>query len=244
LIGIKAAARLGGFGVGSNNPDTGDGVIVGITLSPEQIRAAPPEVRRWLEKEIAASLNFQPEPQAMEVGSKHLVRCSPEEAAAIFASIRGMLPVVNTFFEFGREGESIGQEGVEAYRLADMLRHTRLQSLEQLGACLQVIDEAVRRVRNDANVTLYALDRRGYCVIATATQQSILGVWRLVIAGHGLAGDQGAGGPDAARAEAPAPVFPTIFGVIPPAALHMAGSAGMPAVPTGAGVEPGEGNPG
>ncbi|MGA2794582.1 MAG: hypothetical protein ABSE69_13825 [Roseiarcus sp.] len=218
--------------------------MVGITLSPEQIRAAPPEVRRWLEREIAASFNVQPEPPAIEADSKHLVRCGPEEAAAIFASIRGMLPVVNTFFEFGREGESIGQEGVEAYRLADMLRHTRLQSLEQLGACLQVIDEAVRRVRNDANATLYALDRRGYCVIATATQQSILAVWRQVIAGHGLGGGPDAAGPEAARAEAPAPVFPSIFGAIPPAALHMAGSAGTAARPAGAGVEQGENNPG
>ncbi|MGO8799412.1 MAG: hypothetical protein ACLQE9_04040 [Roseiarcus sp.] len=207
--------------------------MVGITLSPEQIRGAPAEVRRWLEREIAASLNLRPEPQAMEGGGKHLARCGPEEAAAVFAAIRGMLPVVNTFFEFGREGESIGQEGVEAYRLADMLRHTRLQSVEQLVACLQVIDEAVRRVLNDPGATLYALDRRGYCVIAATTQQSILGVWRKVIAGHGLTG-----APDAAPSEAPA-VFPPIFGAIPPAALHM-GAAAAPVSPGGAGG----GNPG
>jgi hypothetical protein len=217
--------------------------MVGITLSPEQIRTAPPEVRRWLEREIAAVLNVQPEPQAMEVGSKHLVQCGPEEAVAIFAAIRGMLPVVDTFFELGREGEGIGEEGVEAYRLADMLRRTRLQSLEQLVACLQVIDEAVRRVRDDVNATLYALDRRGYCVIATATQRSILGVWRQFIAGHGLAGAQPAGGPDAARAEAPAPGFPEIFGAVPPAALHMGGATATVARPAGASVEQGEGSP-
>lgn len=244
MIRIKAAAPLGGFGLALNNRDTGDGVIVGITLSPEQIRTAPPEVRRWLEREIAASFNFQPEPQAMEVGARHLVRCSPEEAAAIFASIRGMLPVVNTFFEFGREGESIGQEGVEAYRLADMLRHTRLQSLEQLGACLQIIDQAVRSIRNDASATLYALDRRGYCVIATTTQQSILGVWRQVIAGHGLGNIQAAGGPETARAETSAPLFPVIFGAIPPASLHMEGSAPPATGPAGASVDHNENKPG
>jgi hypothetical protein len=244
LIGIKAAARPGGFGAAPDNPETGADVMVGITLSPEQIRVAPPEVRRWLEKEIAASFNSQAEPQVMEVGSKHLVRCSPEEAVAIFASIRGMLPVVNTFFELGREGERIGEEGVEAYRLVDMLRRTRLQSLEQLVACLQVNDEAVRRVRDDANATLYALDRRGYCVIAAATQHSILGVWRQVIAGHGLGGVQAAEGPDAARAEASAPGFPEIFGAIPPAALHMGGVAGTVARPAAAEVEQSEGNSG
>jgi hypothetical protein len=34
--------------------------MVGITLSPEQIRAAPPEVRRWLEHELAVSLGLNP----------------------------------------------------------------------------------------------------------------------------------------------------------------------------------------
>jgi hypothetical protein len=30
--------------------------MVGVTLSPEQMRNAPPEVRRWLEQEILACL--------------------------------------------------------------------------------------------------------------------------------------------------------------------------------------------
>lgn len=84
-----------------------------------------------------------------------------------------MLPAVNVFFELGRTGESVGRDGIEAFRLTDMMRHTRLQSLEQVIACLQAINEAARHVRQDANASLYFLDRRGYCLIAVETQQSI-----------------------------------------------------------------------
>jgi hypothetical protein len=31
--------------------------MIGITLSPEQIGQAPPEVRRWLEQQIVGVLN-------------------------------------------------------------------------------------------------------------------------------------------------------------------------------------------
>ena len=34
--------------------------MVGLTLTPEQIRKAPPEVRRWLEREVATTLGQEP----------------------------------------------------------------------------------------------------------------------------------------------------------------------------------------
>ena len=34
--------------------------MVGITLTPEQIRSAPLDVRRWIERELAASLGLRP----------------------------------------------------------------------------------------------------------------------------------------------------------------------------------------
>ena len=70
--------------------------MVGVTLSPEQIRNAPPEVRRWLEQELLASLGLQ-QPET-EAGAPQLAPCSEEEAAAILSLIQGMLPVVNVFF--------------------------------------------------------------------------------------------------------------------------------------------------
>ncbi len=155
--------------------------MVGITLSPEQVRSAPPEVRKWLEHEIARSLGLMGAPADFGSDPDHLVAVTTDQAAAIFASIRGMLPVVNVFFELGREGESIGRADIEAYRLPDIARHARLQSPEQLEACLDAINGALRLVRHDPKATLYALDERGYCLIAAATQRSILAVWREVV---------------------------------------------------------------
>jgi hypothetical protein len=206
--------------------------MVGITLTAEQIRAAPPEVRRWLEHELAVSLGLRP-PEA-DVGRRgaagRLAACSAEEIAGALSLIGNMLPAVNVLFELGREGASIGQEGIEAFRLVDIQRHVRLQSVDQVAACLQIINDAVRRVRNDAETSLCLVDERGYCVIAEASQQNIRRVWQQVVAGHGLPSTGPSIGPGAAPAAGPAgaaaagrSAFPSLSGVVPPSAVHMDG---------------------
>ena len=203
--------------------------MVGITLSPDEIRGAPQEVRRWLEREIVAAFDLRPEPEPPHSGAEHLVACSREEAAAIYVAIRGVLPVVNVFFELGREGASVGKGDVEAYALADMLRHARLQNLEQLAACLQVLNEVARRIRGDANATLYLLDGRGGCLVATPTQRSILGVWRQVVAGQDVASADAAAGAAAAPSASAA-------AAVPRASIHMGDALG--AAPPQAGPAP------
>ncbi len=134
--------------------------MVGITLTPEQLRSAPLDVRRWIERELAASLGLRPgEVSAAQPQPEHLVACTLEEAAAVLSLIQGMFPVVNVFFELGRQGASVGSEGLEAFRLADILRHTRLQNMSQVTAFLDIINQAVRRVRADPAATLYVLAR-------------------------------------------------------------------------------------
>jgi hypothetical protein len=161
--------------------------MVGITLSPEQIRAAPPEVRRWLEHELAVSLGLNPPALPItQPSSPRLAACTPEEAAKVLSLILGMLPVVNVFFELGREGAAPG-EGIEAFRLADIMRHTRLEARDQVLACLEVLDQAVQRVRNDPGATFHAVDERGYCLVAAQTQRSIRAIWQQIIAQRELA---------------------------------------------------------
>ncbi len=158
--------------------------MVGVTLSPEQIRNAPPEVRRWLEQELLASFGLrQP---ATEPGAPQLVSCSEDEAAAVLSVIQGMLPVTNVFFELGRDGITVEGEGLTAFRLTDILRHTRLQTLEQVIACLDAISAAARRIRGDSHAALYGLDNQGHCFIATQTQRSILHVWQQIIAARNI----------------------------------------------------------
>jgi hypothetical protein len=156
--------------------------MVGITLSPEQIRAAPPEVRQWLEHELAVSLGLNPPALPITQPSPpHLAACSPEEAAQVLSLVQGVLPVVHVFFELGREGAAPG-EGIEAFRLTDIMRHTRLEVPDQVLACLEVLDQAVQRVRNDPSATFHAVDERGYCLVAAQTQRSIRAIWQQLVA--------------------------------------------------------------
>ena len=156
--------------------------MVGITLSPEQIRAGPPEVRRWLEHELAVSFGLNPPALPITQPSPpHLAACTPEEAAQVLSLIQGMLPVVHVFFELGREGAA-PSEGIEAFRLADIMRHTRLEVPDQVLACLEVLDQAVQRVRNDPGATFHAVDERGYCLVAAQTQRSIRAIWQQLVA--------------------------------------------------------------
>jgi hypothetical protein len=190
--------------------------MVGITLSPEQIRTAPPVVRQWLEREIAHSLGLGPSAEPGPPDAPHLAACSPQEAMAIYASIRSMLPVVSVFFEFGREGTAIGDQGLVAFRLADMLRDTRLPDPQHLATCLDVIDRAFRLARGDDHAVLSILDPRGYCIVAEATRRSVLAVWEQEMAVQQL--------PDGAEPEgvevSPADHFST-SGALPPQSIHL-----------------------
>lgn len=180
--------------------------MVGITLTPEQIRSAPLDVRRWLEREVAATLGLRPLEASMEQPqAEHLVACSLEEAAAVLSLIQGMFPVVNVFFELGRQGASVGGEGLEAFRLVDILRHTRLQDVNQVISLLEIINHAVRRVRNDPSATLFVLDSRGDCIIAAQTQQNISRLWHQVIGGPEFPVEQFNSGSSGAKPEPSAP---------------------------------------
>jgi hypothetical protein len=150
--------------------------MAAITLSPEQIRRAPAEVRRWL-RGIATSLDVDLDAVASS-GQQNLSACSTEEAGAIYEKIRGIFQAVNVFFELGRDGELVINEGLVAHRLVDMLQYTRLQTIQQLSACLQIINQAARELSNDPEISLYVIDQRDYCFVLADTQRSIAAVWR------------------------------------------------------------------
>jgi hypothetical protein len=172
--------------------------MIGITLTSEQIRTAPPEVRRWIEREVMASLGQRSRP-AEEPHGEHLAVCSDREAEAVLAQIQGVLPVVNVFFELGRQGAIFGQPNIEAFRLLDIAHHTRLPDVTQVVACLDIINQAFSSARGDATARFCALDREGHCFIALETQQNIQRLWHKVITSQQLALEE-----DTASAPAPA----------------------------------------
>jgi len=165
--------------------------MIGITLSTDQIRTAPAEVRHWIEQQVIASLGLSAEPPAAErPHASHLVACSTEEAATVLAQIQDFMPAMNVLFEFGRPGISYGQPPMMAFRLIDILHHTRLQNVGQVMACLDAINQALAEVRHDEGARFCVFDNEGHCFIAPQTQQSILRLWQDMLARqHPTSGD-------------------------------------------------------
>lgn len=157
--------------------------MIGITLTTDQIRNAPKDVRQWIEHEVIASLGLAAEPpMSVPAQATHISACSEEEAAAILAQVRGMLPAVNVFFEFGRPGVAFGQPPVMAFRLIDILHHTKLQNMGQVMTCLEAINDAFTRLRGDPSVRFCGYDNEGHCFVAPETQVSVAALWHAVIA--------------------------------------------------------------
>lgn len=158
--------------------------MIGITLTTDQIRNAPPQVRQWIEHQVMASLGLAAETPATAepVHGAHLVPCTPDEAAAVLAQIQGLMPAVNVFFEFARPGISYGQPPVMAFRLIDILYHTRLQNIGQVEECLAAINAALARLRRDPAARFCGFDNQGHCLIAPETQHSVAALWQDVLA--------------------------------------------------------------
>jgi hypothetical protein len=181
LIKINAMRQR----MGHQGSDTsGSRTMAGITLSAEEIKAAPPEVRRWLEQEMVRAFGVQPAPAP--AATHALVGCNVEEARDMLALLQGMLPAVSVFFELGREAASVAVHGLRAFRIADILRHARLQSPDQAVQCLEVLAQALQRVRGDPEAAFFALDDHGHCMVAEATMRSIFRLWQEIVAQRGL----------------------------------------------------------
>ena len=96
--------------------------MIGITLTTDQIRNAPPQVRQWIEHEVIAALGLAADtapPAAEPNQGAHLIGCTPEEATAVLTQIHGLIPAFNVFFEFARPGISFGQPPAMAFRLIE-----------------------------------------------------------------------------------------------------------------------------
>lgn len=157
--------------------------MVGISLTAEQIRAAPPEVRHWIEQQITALLAPAAEAPPQQ---RHLAALNPSDAQALLEQIEDILPVVSVFFELGRENAGVPVQGMRVFRLPEILRHTRLESVAQVIECLEVINEALRQVRHDAEAMFCGVDREGRCFVSEVTSRSILTLWQGIVASRGL----------------------------------------------------------
>ena len=122
--------------------------MTSFTLSIEQVRSAPPEVRRWIEREITtavAALNrSQHDPS--QVHEAALAACMPQEASQLFEMIKGNFLLSQVFFELARDmPNSHGAAPLHPLSVADILRHTRLGDGDRLVDCFTAINQAFRR---------------------------------------------------------------------------------------------------
>ena len=158
-----------------------------MTGTVEEIRAAPPEVRRWLKQEVIRALGTHPSQEhTAEPARPTLIGCNVEEARDILSLVQGVLPVVSVFFELGREAAGLPVHGMRAFAIPDLQRHARLHVPAQVIECLDMLNDALRRVRGDAEAAFYVLDNLGRCQIAEATMHSILRLWHEIVAQQAL----------------------------------------------------------
>jgi hypothetical protein len=98
------------------------------------------------------------------------------------AQIRSIVPAVNVFLEFGRPTSSFGQPPMMAFRLIDILHHTRLENIEQVMECLEIINRALTQVCRDGGSKLCGFDSDGHCFVTPETQASIAKLWQSLLA--------------------------------------------------------------
>jgi len=176
--------------------------MTSFTFSLEQLRSAPPEVRRWIESEIAATLGglTRSEHGPSEPHSAELAACTPEEALRVFDLIKGNFLLSQVFFELAREApHTSGSAPFHTLNIGDLLRHTRLSDGDRLADCFTAINQAFQSVRNDEEAALFGFDQHGRVYIHETTHQSIRWVWQQLVAAHapgpGGSPPVGVGGP-------------------------------------------------
>jgi hypothetical protein len=91
-----------------------------------------------------------------------LAACTPQEATEVYELIKGNFLLSQVFFELGREAPgNRGTSPLHALGLADMLRHTRLTDGDRMVDCFTAINQALRTIRNDPELSLFGFDQYG-----------------------------------------------------------------------------------
>ena len=156
--------------------------MIGITLTADQICKAPIEVRRWIEQEVIAGLHLAPQASASSPPrSTRPTVCNEEEMAAIFGRLRGMPVALSVLFEFRQPGIAFGNPPLKSFRLMDIMRNGKLQSIEQVLIGLNAINTALGDLRGDPGVSFCDFDNEGHCFLAHETQASIATLWHDIV---------------------------------------------------------------
>jgi hypothetical protein len=147
--------------------------MTGFTFSAEQVRSAPPEVRRWIEGEIVRALRGPLNDDTSKAQANGLNACSFEEVVQIFNLISSNFIVAQVFFELGRETpftHNIPQ--LHALDFGDIIRHTQLSDAARVIDCLNAINQALQTVRGDPEASLFLSDEAGHVFVHDTTSRN------------------------------------------------------------------------
>jgi hypothetical protein len=161
--------------------------MTSFTFSIEQMRAAPPEVRRWIEREIMATISTlnRSEHDPSQVHAAAIAACMPQEAAQLFEMIKDNFLLSQVFFELARDmPNSRGPTPLHPLSVADILRHTRLSDGDRLVDCFTAINQVFQTIRNDPEATLFGFDQQGHVFVRQTTHDSIRQLWEQLFAAH------------------------------------------------------------
>lgn len=150
--------------------------MTSFTFTAEQLRHAPPEVRRWAVQEIAQALSAAERPghDPSQVKAAELAACTEEEAIHVFTMIRGNFVLTQVFFEFARDAvPGTHTPPLHPLNTVEMLRHTRLAHADSLLKCFDIIKEAFQQIRRDPEASLFGFDGYGHVYIHDLTHVSI-----------------------------------------------------------------------
>lgn len=161
--------------------------MVSFTFSEDEVRAAPPEVRHWIEARLASALGSRPGAETRPSTPEHgtLADCSPEEMAEILKLISENMLVTRVFFELARDAANGPRVApYHALDLAEIQRHAQLAEPQQLFGCLGAINQALQSVRGDPEVVMFGFDDAGHLYLHEATHRSIRQIWAQLVQAH------------------------------------------------------------
>lgn len=166
--------------------------MASFTFSAEQIKSAPPDVRRWMESEIIraltggpAAVGEAPNPESAEGLERALAAGTAGEMQETFKRIAGNSIMARVFFELARDtGFAASGTAFHVVNLVDVMRHLQLVEAQQVLTCLDAINQAFQQVRRDPQASLFALDEDGHIYLHQLTYHSIRQVWQQLVAAH------------------------------------------------------------
>jgi hypothetical protein len=163
------------------SPARQEALVTSFTFSVEQVRSAPPEVRDWMQDEIAAALLAVA--KARPEAGKHtaaLAVCTADEALRLFEMIRGNFAAAQVFLELALAAPVAGSN-LYALETGRILRRARL-SEDRLLDRFRMILEVFQQLRQDPAAALLGFDQNNHVFIDAATNHNIRNLWQELVA--------------------------------------------------------------